>query len=388
MPGGDEMEFWLTDEQVALQRRVREFAIGELLPGVEQRDREGDFPADAIRKMGELGLMGLIFPPRYGGGGKDFTSYTIAVEELARVDAAAAITLLAHTLCASHIFTFGSEEQKWEFLTPLVRGEELGAWALTEPGGGSDAAALKSLAVGAEDGWRLSGNKYFITNGSRAGIMVVMASTDLSKGTKGISAFIVQGNPPGLQRGKNIPKLGFQASDTTAVIFKDVPVPTDRRLGDEGQGFNQAMTMLDAGRIGLAAMAVGIARGCFEESFRYARKRQAFGRPIGDNQAIQWMLADMDVEIDAARLLLRRAAALKEAGHPFTREAAMAKLFASETVMHAGIKAVQIHGGHGYTRVYPVERYFREAKLCEIGEGTSEIQRMVIAREMMKETAG
>ncbi|MEZ4598867.1 MAG: acyl-CoA dehydrogenase family protein [Syntrophotaleaceae bacterium] len=378
------MDFGLSGEQLALQKNVREFAVEELLPGVERRDKEGDFPVSAIRKMGEMGLMGLIFPKDLGGGGQDFTSYTIAVEELARVDAAAAITLLAHTLCASHIFVFGSEEQKREFLPPLAQGEVLGAWALTEPGSGSDAAALRTRAEATADGWRLSGHKYFITNGSRAGTMVVMANSDMALGARGISAFIVKGNPEGLQRGRNLPKLGFQSSDTTAVILKDVAVPAGRRLGQEGEGFRQAMAMLDSGRIGLAAMAVGIARGCFEESIRYARKRQTFGRPIADYQAIQWMLADMDVEIEAARLLLQKAAALKEAGRPHTREAAIAKLFASETVMHAGIKAVQIHGGHGYTRVYPVERYFREAKLCEIGEGTSEIQRMVIARELLK----
>jgi hypothetical protein len=381
------MEFGLTDAQKALQYKARSFAADELLPDVERRDREGDFPAAAIKKLGQMGLMGLIFPTEYGGGGRDFLSYTLVVEELARIDASAAITLLAHTLCAAHIFTFGTEQQKQQFVTPLARGEAIGAWALTEPGGGSDAAALKTQAVPAVDGWRLSGNKYFITNGSRSDIMVVMASTDLSQGAKGISAFIVEGDPVGLKRGKNLAKLGFQASDTTALIFRDAALPGGRMLGEAGQGFAQAMTVLDAGRIGLAAMAVGIARGCLEESLRYARKRQAFGRPIADFQAIQGMLADMATEIDAARLLLRRAAELKEAGRPCTREAAMAKLFASETVMRAGIKAVQIHGGHGYTRAYSVERFFREAKLCEIGEGTSEIQRMVIARELLKEAA-
>lgn len=378
------MEFRLTDEQVALQRRAREFAAQELLTGVERRDREGDFPASAMKKLGQSGLMGLIFPPEYGGGGQDFLSYSLVVEELARVDAAVAITLLAHTLCASHICTFGTEQQKRQFLTPLAKGEVIGAWALTEPEGGSDAAALKTHAVKVADGWRLSGNKYFITNGSRSGIMVVMATSDPSRGAKAISAYVVEGDPAGLKRGKNIPKLGFQSSDTTALIFKDVPVPADRLLGEEGEGFSQAMRMLDAGRIGLAAMAVGIARGCLEESLRYAQNRQAFGRPIADFQAIQGMLADMATEIDAARLLLRRATDLKQTDRPYTREAAMAKLFASETVMRAGIKAVQIHGGHGYTRAHSVERFFREAKLCEIGEGTSEIQRMVIARELLK----
>ncbi len=378
------MEFDLTQEQAALQLRAREFAEAELLPGADRRDRSGEFPAEAVRKMGELGFMGLVFPPELGGEGRDFLSYTLVVEELARCDAAAAITLLAHNLCASHIFTFGTEEQKRAFLPALLSGEVLGAWALTEPTGGSDAAALKAEAVPADGGWRLTGNKYFITNGSRAGTLVVMATTDPSRKSKGICAFIVAGDSPGLKRGKNIDKLGFQASDTTALMLKGVFVPSERLLGEAGSGFSQAMRMLDAGRIGLAAMAVGIARGALEGSLAYARRRQAFGKPIARFQAIQGMLADMATEIDAARLLLRRATALKEAGRPFGKEAAMAKLFASEAAMRAATKAVQIHGGYGYTRAYPVERYFREAKLCEIGEGTSEIQRLVIARELLR----
>ncbi|WP_429886491.1 acyl-CoA dehydrogenase family protein [Geoalkalibacter halelectricus] len=378
------MEFDLTEKQAALQRKAREFAEAELLPGADRRDRTGEFPAEAVAGMGELGFMGLVFPSEYGGAGLDFLSYTLVVEELARCDAAAAITLLAHNLCASHIFTFGSEAQIRQFLPPLARGEMLGAWALTEPSSGSDAAALKAEALPAEGGWRLTGNKYFITNGSRAETLVVMATADPSRKAKGICAFIVAGDSPGLKRGKNIDKLGFQASDTTAVMLKDVFVPSDRLLGETGSGFSQAMRMLDAGRIGLAAMAVGIARGCLEGSLAYARRREAFGKPISRFQAIQGMLADMATEIDAARLLLRRAAALKEAGRPFGKEAAMAKLFASEAAMRAAVKAVQIHGGYGYTRAYPVERYFREAKLCEIGEGTSEIQRLVIARELLR----
>ena len=382
------MDFALTEEQLVLRQRVRDFAEAELFPGADRRDRTGEFPREAVEKIGKLGWMGLIFPPEYGGSGSDFLSYTLVVEELSRIDASAAITLLAHNLCASHIFAFGSEEQKRQFLTPLAKGEALGAWALTEPGGGSDAAALKAEALPADGGWRLSGNKYFITNGSRAKILVVMASTDPPRRARGISAFIVAGDSPGLRRGKNIDKLGFQASDTTALLLKDVFVPTDRLLGEAGTGFSQTMQVLDAGRLGLAAMAVGIARGCLEGSLAYARKRQAFGRPIADFQAIRGMLADMATEIDAARLLLRRGVFLKDAGLRFTREASMAKLFASETAMRAATKAVQIHGGYGYTRAYPAERYFREAKLCEIGEGTSEIQRMVIARELLNTAAG
>jgi len=382
------MNIGLNKDQAALQQQVREFAEKELLPGVDRRDRTGEFPEEEVAKLGRAGLMGLIFPEEYGGGGRDVVSYTVAVEELARADAATAITLLAHMLCASHIYAFGSEAQKREFLVPLAKGEVLGAWALTEPGCGSDAAALQAAAVPADDGWRLTGNKYFITNGSRAGIMVVMATGDPALRAKGISAFILAGDPPGLQRGKNIDKLGFKASDTTALMLKDVPVAKERLIGGVGQGFTQSLQVLDAGRIGLASMAVGIARACLETSLDYARRRQAFGKPIADFQTIRTMLADMATEIDAARLLLRRAAALRDCGATCTREAAMAKLFASEAAMRAATKAVQIHGGYGYTGAYPVERYFREAKLCEIGEGTSEIQRKVISRELLGAAEG
>jgi len=378
------MDFELTEKQQALQQRVRAFAEAELRPGADQRDRSGEFPEEIVARMGRAGMLGLSFPSEYGGGGHDFTGFTLAVEELAVIDASVTITLLAHNLCASHIFAFGSDSQKQRFLSPLASGETLGAWALTEPGGGSDAAALQTRAVPTDDGWRLTGNKYFITNGSRAGILVIMATSDPALRARGISAFILAGDLPGLKRGRNIDKLGFQASDTTALQLQEVPVPGDQVLGEAGSGFSQAMQILDAGRIGLAAMAVGITRGCLEASQSYARRREAFGRPIADFQTIQTMLADMATEIDAARLLLRRATALKEAGRPHTREAAMAKLFAAESAMRAATKAVQIHGGYGYTRAYPVERYFREAKLCEIGEGTSEIQRMIIARELLK----
>ncbi|KAF0220509.1 MAG: acyl-CoA dehydrogenase domain-containing [Geobacteraceae bacterium] len=382
------MDDELTGQQRAFQESVRDFARAELAPGAGKRDETGEFPLAAVKKMAQMGLLGIAIPSAYGGQGLDFTSYTLAVEELARADAAATITLLAHMLCATHILNFGSEEQKRCFLVPLAQGEVIGAWALTEPGGGSDAAGLRTEAAAAGDGWRLTGSKYFITNGSKAGTFVVMAATDRSRGAKGISAFIVEGSLPGLTRGKNIDKLGFRASDTTALMLDNVPVPPDRLLGEQNSGFAQAMDILDAGRVGLAAMAIGIARGCLEESLSYAKGRHAFDHPIADFQAIQWMLADMATEIDAARLLVRRAARLKDAGMRFTREAAMAKLFASEAAMRAAVKGVQIHGGYGYTRVYPVERYFREAKLCEIGEGTSEMQRMVIARELLKTVQG
>ena len=308
------------------------------------------------------------------------------VEELARVDAAAAITLLAHNLCSNHIFSYASMELKKKYLAPLAAGEKLGAWALTEPEAGSDAGGIRTTARPDNGAWILNGNKFFITNGSRADTLVVMASTDSSRGSKGITAFIEDGNAPGLRKGKNLDKLGFRASDTVALFLDNVRIPGENLLGGVNMGFVEAMGVLDAGRVGLAAMAVGIARGCLEESIAYARKRHAFGQPIADFQAIQWMLADMATEVDAARLLVRRAARLRDEGKPFTLEASMAKLFSSETAMKAALKAVQIHGGHGYIKSHPVERYLREAKLCEIGEGTSEIQRMVIAREILENT--
>jgi len=377
------MEFELTEEQRSLQKAVRHFAAAELKPGATLRDKTAEFPWPAVKKLQEMGLFGLAFPEENGGGGRDFISYVVVVEELSRADASVAITLLAHTLCASHINAFGSAAQKLDYLVPLARGEKLGAWALTEPGAGSDAGAITTVARQNGGGWQLTGNKFFITNGSRADILVVMASTDAAREAKGISAFIVAGDAPGLNKGKNLDKLGFRSSDTVGLLLKNVRVPEKCLLGELNQGFIQSKEVLAAGRIGVAAMAVGIGRACLEESIDYARKRQAFGHSIADFQAIQWMLADMATELDAARLLVYRAAMMKDAGKRFTREASMAKLYASEAATRAALKAVQIHGGYGYTRAFPVERYLREAKLCEIGEGTSEIQRLVIARELL-----
>ncbi|NVN90403.1 MAG: acyl-CoA dehydrogenase family protein [Desulfuromonadales bacterium] len=378
------MNFELSEEQKQFQQTVKEFVERELKPGAGQRDKNGEFPWTEIRKLQRMGLFGLIFPTEYGGGGRDFTTYTVAVEELARADASVAITLLAHTLSAGHINAFGSEQQKREFLAPLVSGEKLGAWALTEPGAGSDAGGITTCAVRDKDGWRLTGNKFFITNGSQAQTLVVMASSDPSQGAGGISAFVVDGETTGLTRGKNLEKLGFRSSDTVGLMLRDVRLPHERLLGEVNRGFSQAMQILAAGRIGVAAMAVGITQACLDESIAYARKRQAFGHPIAEFQAIQWMLADMATELDASRLLVRRAAALKDQGRGYACEASMAKLYASECATRSALKAIQIHGGYGYTRAFPVERYLREAKLCEIGEGTSEIQRMLIAREMIK----
>lgn len=379
------MDFELSQEQRALQQRVREFADRELAPGAAQRDASGEFPLQQVKKLQEMGLFGLFFPERYGGGGKDFVSYVAAVEELARVDASVTITLLAHTLCASHIEAFASREQKERFLTPLASGAELGAWALSEPDAGSDAAGIKTRAVTEEGGWRLEGNKYFISNGSRAAVLVVMALTDPERGGDGISAFIVPGETAGVEKGKNLDKLGYRSSDTVALFLKGVRLPQEALIGARDEGFRQAMQVLSAGRIGMAAMAIGIGRACLEQSLAYLRKRRAFGHALADFQALQWMVADMATELDAARLLTLRAAQLKDGGVPYGKEASMAKLYASEAAMRASLKAVQIHGGHGYTRIYPVERYLREAKLCEIGEGTSEVQRLVIARSLLNE---
>ncbi len=378
------MDFKLGEEHRLLQSSVRDFAEKEVKPEAAQRDRTGEFPRYIVEKMGKLGLMGIVFPTELGGAGLDYLSYVIAVEELARIDASVAITLLAHTLCASHIYYFGNEEQKKRYLPPLAKGERLGAWALTEPGAGSDAASMKTMATPDESGWRLNGEKIFTTNGSFAETFVVMASTDMSKGARGISAFIVDGNTPGLSRAKRFEKLGFNSSDTAGLILDNARVAKELILGEVNAGFRQVMGVLDGGRIGVAAMSVGIARACLEESVSYAKQRRQFNQPIADFQAIQWMLSDMATEADAARLLVYRAARMKDAGERCTKESSMAKLFASEAAVKAATKAVQVHGGYGYIKEFAVERYFRDAKLCEIGEGTTEIQKMVIAREILK----
>jgi len=381
------MEWELDQGQRALQQEVREFAEAELRPGAALRDAGAQFPAPEVQKLQDRGLFGLFFPRRYGGGGRDLVSYLTAVEELARVDASVTITLLAHTLCASHLNAFASPEQKERHLAPLLGGKGLGAWALSEPEAGSDAAGIRTAAHPDAGGWRLNGNKYFITNGSRAATLVVMAQTDPGCAGQGISAFIVPAGTPGLAAGKNLDKLGFRASDTVALVLKELRLPPESLIGAPNQGFSQAMQVLDLGRVGMAAMSVGIGRACLEASCDYLKKRRAFGHPLAEFQGLQWMLADMATELDAARLLVLRAARLRDAGREFSREASMAKLFASEAAVRAALKAVQMHGGYGYTKAFPVERYLREAKLCEIGEGTSEIQRLVIARELLQQEA-
>jgi len=379
------MNFDLTEEQKLLKQTIRDFAETQIAPGAAARDEAARFPTELIPKMAELGLFGIMIPQEYGGAGLDTLSAAIIGEELARVDAAIALIVASHnSLCAAHILNFGSEMQKQKYLPSLARGEKLGAWALTEPGSGSDAAALKTRATLEGEHWVLSGEKQFITQGSTAGVYVIMTSTEPSQGKRGISAFIAESGTAGLRVGKIENKLGVRASDTVAVQIEDARVPKANLLGQLNGSFDDVLKVLQGGRVGIGAMAVGIAQSAFEESIKYARMRKQFGKPIAEFEAIQWMLADMATEIDAARLLVYRAAQLKERGMPFVTAASEAKLYAAETAMRATTKAIQIHGGYGYIKDYPVERYFRDAKICEIGEGTSEIQRMIIAKELLR----
>ena len=379
------MNFDLTEEQKLLKQTIRDFAETQIAPGAAARDEAARFPTELIPKMAELGLFGIMIPQEYGGAGLDTLSAAIIGEELARVDAAIALIVASHnSLCAAHILNFGSEMQKQKYLPSLARGEKLGAWALTEPGSGSDAAALKTRATLEGEHWVLSGEKQFITQGSTAGVYVIMTSTEPSQGKRGISAFIAESGTAGLRVGKIENKLGVRASDTVAVQIEDARIPKANLLGQLNGSFDDVLKVLQGGRVGIGAMAVGIAQGAFEESIKYARMRKQFGKPIAEFEAIQWMLADMATEIDAARLLVYRAAQLKDRGMAFVTAASEAKLYAAEAAMRATTKAIQIHGGYGYIKDYPVERYFRDAKICEIGEGTSEIQRMIIAKELLR----
>lgn len=381
------MNFDLTEEQKLLKQTIRDFAETQIAPGAAARDEAARFPTELIPKMAEVGLFGIMIPQEYGGAGLDTVSAAIIVEELARFDAAIALIVASHnSLCAAHILNFGSQTQKQKYLPPLAHGEKLGAWALTEPGSGSDAAALKTRATLEGEYWVLSGEKQFTTQGSTAGVYVIMTSTEPSRGKRGISAFIIERGTAGLRIGKIENKLGVRASDTAAVQLEEVRVPKENLLGELNGGFYEVLQVLQGGRVGIGAMSVGIAQGALEESTKYARMRKQFGKPIAEFEAVQWMLADMATEIDAARLLVYCAAQLKDRGMPFAKAASEAKLYAAETAMRAATKAIQIHGGYGYIKDYPVERYFRDAKICEIGEGTSEIQRMVIAKELLKGT--
>jgi alkylation response protein AidB-like acyl-CoA dehydrogenase len=381
------MDF-VPDEDLALLRsQVRAFAEGEIRPVARDCDRDARFPLANVKKMGELGLLGMAIPAEYGGAGAGARHFAVAVEEVARVDASHALILAAHhSLCQGNILIGGNDAQKRQYLPDLARGAKIGAWALTEPASGSDAAAMTTTAVKDGGAYVLNGTKNFCTNAPYADTFVITAITDPARGNRGISAFIAEEGWDGLSIGRVEEKLGMRASATSQVILHDLRVPEENLLGGLNEGFVNALKTLDGGRIGVAALGVGIAQGALEEAVRYSKERRQFDRPIADFQAIQWYLADMAVGIEAARLLTYRSAWLKDQDLPFKKEAAMAKLFASEAAMHATLKAVQIFGGYGYVSDYPVERMLRDAKLCEIGEGTSEIQRMVIAREVLGPT--
>lgn len=380
------LSFDLTEDQAMIRDTVRDFADRHIAPGVIERDNSKKFPHDIVKMLADQGLMGIYHDEQYGGAGFDTVSFCLALEEIGRWDASLALTVASHTsLGSGHIALAGTHEQKLRFLTPLAQGEKLAAWCLTEPGSGSDASGMKTTAVKEGDSWIINGSKIFITQGSVGDTYVVLAKTDPGKGTKGISAFIVERSMDGVKPGEPMHKLGMNSSDTTEVVFDNVKIPADYLLGDLGMGFVDTMKVLDGGRIGIGALSVGIARGALEESMKYAKERKQFGRSIGDFQAIEHKMVNMAVEIDAARLLVHKAAWLKDQGRPFTKEASMAKLFASEMAERATLDAVQIHGGYGYTKEYHVERFMRDVKLMTIGEGTSEIQRLILARELKNE---
>ena len=378
------MDFRPTEEQVLLRRSVREFAETEIRPHVREWDQDSHFPIELVPKLAALGLLGIQVPEQYGGAAMSAIDYCICIEELARVDPAVALSAAAHNgLCSSHISLFGTEAQKQQYLVPLARGEKIGAWGLTESTSGSDAAGMRTTATRAGACWVLNGSKTFTTHGRVGDVVVVMAVTDRAAGPKGISAFIVEKGTVGLTPGKKEDKLGMRASDTSEMIFENCRIPAEQLLGDEGLGFVNTMLVLDAGRIGIAALAVGLAQGAYEAALNYARERKAFGKSISSFQAIQWKLADAATKIEAARLLTYQAAYLKERGRTTTLESAMAKLYASEIAVKVADDCVQIHGGYGFVKDYPAEKYFRDVKLTTIGEGTSEIQRLVIARQLL-----
>ena len=379
------MDFELTAEQELARRTARDFAEAEIAPVIARYDEAEEFPAELIAKLGALGFMGALFPPELGGAALDYVAYALVVEELSRVDGSVGITMWAHnSLCTNHIYTFGTPAQRDRYVPPLARGEVLGAWGLTEPGSGSDAAAMRTRAVEGDDAFVLDGTKAFITNGSVAGTAVILAKTDPAAAGRGVSAFIVERGTPGFRPGQRYKKLGLHASDTAELVFEGARVPKANLLGERNRGFQDTKKVLEGGRIAMAAMGVGLAQGALDQAVRYAKERHAFGQPIGQFQGIQAALADLATEVEAARLLTLRAAYGKDQGRPVMREASMAKVFSSEVAVRCASKAVQVHGGYGYTREFPVERFYRDAKLCEIGEGTSEVQRMVIARYLLE----
>ena len=379
------MNFTLTKEQELVRQMVRDFAVNEVKPIAAEIDVTERFPMENVKKMGELGMMGIPFPTEFGGAGGDVLSYILAVEELSKVCATTGVILSAHTsLCASLINENGTPEQKEKYLRDLCTGNKIGAFGLTEPGAGTDAAGQQTTAVLDGDNYILNGSKIFITNGGVADTFIVFAMTDKSKGTKGISAFIVEKGFPGFSIGKKEDKLGIRASSTTELIFENCVVPKENLIGREGKGFGIAMKTLDGGRIGLAAQALGIAEGALDEAIKYMKERKQFGRPIAAFQGLQWMVAEMSTKIEAARFLVYKAAWLKENKQPYSIDAARAKLYAAEVAMDVTTKAVQLFGGYGYTKEYPVERMMRDAKITEIYEGTSEVQKMVISGSLLK----
>ena len=379
------MDFALTLEQQQLRRTVRAFAEGEIAPHVMEWDEASHFPLEIIPKLGEMGLLGVIFPEEYGGAGLGYIEYVIAVEELSRVDGSVGIIVAAHnSLCSNHIYKFGTAAQKQKYLTPLAQGKKIGAWSLTEPEAGSDAGGTRTTARRDGNYYILNGSKTFTTNGHYADFCVAMAVTDKSKTSHGISAFIIEKGTPGFRPGKKENKLGLRASDTSEIIFTDCRVPAENLLGQEGEGFTGSLAILDGGRISIAALGLGMAQGALDAATKYAKQRKQFGKAISEFQAIQFKLADMATEVEAARLLVYQAAWLADQKSArFTRESSMAKLFASEVAVRVANECVQIHGGYGFIKDYPAEKYYRDVKLCTIGEGTSEIQRLVIARQLL-----
>ncbi len=376
--------FALTDEQEQLRKEIRDFAAREIAPNVMRWDEASEFPLEVVQKLGEMGLMGVIFPVELGGSGLGYVDYALAVEELSAVDGSIGIIVASHnSLCTNHIFVAGNEEQKRKYIPRLASGKWLGAWGLTEPGSGSDAGSARTTAVRKGDRWVLNGNKTFITNGHYADVSVIIAVTDKSLGSRGFSAFVVEKGTAGFRPGKKENKLGLRASDTSELIFEDCEIPGENLLGKEGEGFIDSMRILDGGRISIAALSLGIGRGAFDAARRYVQQRHQFGKAISEFQGIQWKLADMATQLDAARLLTLRASVMKDAGQKTTLESSMAKLMASEVAVKVCDEAVQLHGGYGFIKDYPVEKFYRDVKLCTIGEGTSEIQRLIIAREIL-----
>jgi alkylation response protein AidB-like acyl-CoA dehydrogenase len=383
---GGSLDFQLTEEQLHLKKSIREFAEREVLPHVMKWDEHGQFPLEVVKELGKMGVMGMIFPPELGGAGLGYVEYVIAIEELSRVDGSVGIIVAAHnSLCSNHIYLAGNAEQKKKYIPKLATAEHIGAWGLTEPNSGSDAGGARMNGVRQKNGWVLNGTKTFITNGSYADVAVVIAVTDKTAHTHGLSAFVVEKGAKGFRPGKKENKLGLRASDTAELIFEDCWVPEDALLGKEGDGFIDAMRVLDGGRISIAALGLGMAQGAYEAALEYSQQRKQFGKAISEFQAIQWKLADMATEIDAARLLTMRAASMKDAGMKTTLESSMAKLYTSEVAVRCANEGVQIHGGYGFIKDYPAEKFYRDVKLCTIGEGTSEIQRLVIARQLLKD---